>query len=77
MDWQNVINIVGGACLSVMGWFARQLWDSVQKLKEDIKKIEIDLPTSYAKKSDMQSQYNKIETLLEKIFDKLDTKVDK
>jgi peroxiredoxin len=77
MDWQNVINIVGGACLSVMGWFARQLWDSVQKLKEDIKKIEIDLPTNYAKKSDMQSQYNKIETLLEKIFDKLDTKVDK
>jgi peroxiredoxin len=77
MDWQNVINIVGGACLSVMGWFARQLWDSVQKLKEDIKKIEIDLPTSYAKKSDMESQYNKIEAMLEKIFDKLDTKVDK
>ena len=77
MDWQNVINIVGGACLSVMGWFGRQLWDSVQKLKEDIKKIEIDLPTSYAKKSDMESQYNKIEAMLEKIFDKLDTKVDK
>jgi hypothetical protein len=60
-----------------MGWFARQLWDSVQKLKSDIQRIEIDLPTSYVKKSDMETQFNKIEAMLEKIFDKLDAKVDK
>jgi len=77
MDWQNIINIGIGAVLSIMGWFARQLWDSVQKLKSDIQRIEIDLPTSYVKKSDMQTQFNKIESMLEKIFDKLDAKVDK
>ena len=77
MDWQNIINIGIGAVLSIMGWFARQLWDSVQKLKSDIQRIEIDLPTSYVKKSDMQTQFNKIEAMLEKIFDKLDAKVDK
>ena len=77
MDWQNIINIGGGAALSIMGWFARQLWDSVQKLKCDIQRIEIDLPTSYVKKSDMETQFNKIEAMLEKIFDKLDAKVDK
>jgi len=77
MDWQNVINLVFSVALPIAGWFFRQLWDAVQKLKDDIKKIEIDLPTSYAKKTDMESQYNKIETMLEKIFDKLDTKVDK
>ena len=32
---------------------------------------------NYVKKSDMESQYNKIEAMLEKIFDKLDKKVDK
>ena len=77
MDWQNIINIGVGAALSIMGWFARQLWDSVQKLKSDIQRIEVDLPTSYVKKSDMETQFNKIEAMLEKIFDKLDAKVDK
>jgi len=77
MDWQNIINIGIGAALSIMGWFARQLWDSVQKLKCDIQRIEVDLPTNYVKKSDMETQFNKIEAMLEKIFDKLDAKVDK
>ena len=77
MDWQQIINLVFGVALPVAGWFFRMLYDSVQKLKDDIKKIEIDLPTNYVKKTDMESQYNKIEAMLEKIFDKLDTKVDK
>jgi len=77
MDWQNVINLAFGVALPVAGWFFRQLWDAVQKLKDDIKKIEIDLPTSYVKKSELESQYNKIEAMLEKIWDRLDQKVDK
>jgi hypothetical protein len=77
MDWQQIINLAFGVALPVAGWFFRQLWDAVQKLKDDIKKIEIDLPTSYVKKTELESQYNKIETMLEKIWDKLDQKVDK
>jgi len=77
MDWQQIINLAFGVALPVAGWFFRQLWDAVQNIKDDIKKIEIDLPTSYVKKTDMESQYNKIEAMLEKIFDKLDQKVDK
>jgi len=77
MDWQQIINLAFGVALPVAGWFFRQLWDAVQKLKDDIKNIEIDLPSNYVKKSDMESQYNKIEAMLEKIFDKLDKKVDK
>ena len=77
MDWQQIINLVFGVALPVAGWFFRQLWDAVQKLKDDIKKIEIDLPTSYVKKKELESQYNKIEAMLEKIWDRLDQKVDK
>jgi len=77
MDWQQIINLAYGVALPVAGWFFRQLWDAVQKLKDDIKKIEIDLPTSYVKKTELESQYNKIEAMLEKIWDRLDQKVDK
>ena len=77
MDWQSVINVVCGALLSTMGWFARQLWDSVQKLKEDIKKIEIDLPTSYVKKDDLNIRFDRIEVLLDKLYEKLESKQDR
>ena len=77
MDWQTIINIGGGALLSALGWFARQIWDSVQDLKEDVQKIEIDLPTNYVRKIDIEARFDKLEAILAKIFDKLDQKADK
>ena len=77
MDWQTIINIGGAALLSAIGWFARQIWDSVQDLKKDVQKIEIDLPTNYVRKIDIEARFDKLEAILAKIFDKLDQKADK
>ena len=72
-----IINIVLGVALSVGGWFVRQMWDAVQNLKSDIQRIEVELPTSYVRKSDLDARLDKLELLLDRIFEKLDTKVDK
>ena len=77
MDWQVIINIGGAACLSAIGWFARQIWDSVQELKEDVKQIEIDLPTHYVKKDEITARFDRIEVLLDKLFEKLEQKADR
>ena len=77
MDWQLLFNLVGTAIMATIGWFARQLWDSVQNLKEDIKNIEVDLPTNYVRRVDIESQFNKLEASLQRILDKLDQKADK
>ena len=77
MDWQLFINLAGGAILTAIGWWCREIWDSVKALKEDIKKIEVELPTSYVKKDDINSRFDKIDGVLERIFDRLDNKVDK
>ncbi len=77
MEGQTLINIIIGTVLSVIGWFARQLWDAVQSLKEDMKAIEVELPTHYLRKDEFESRLDKIESMLERIFDKLDAKVDK
>ena len=77
MDWQIIINIVGAAALSSLGWFARQLWDSVQALKEDVKQIEIDLPTHYVKKDELSVRFDRIEHLLDKLYEKLEQKADR
>ena len=77
MESQSLINIVGGTVLSVLGWFARQLWDAVQDLKRDVKAIEVDLPTSYVRKEDLEARLDRLEAALNRIFEKLDHKADK
>jgi len=77
MSDQGIINIIIGVVLSVLGWFARQLWDAVQTLKNDMKDLEVDLPTNYVRKNEFEARFDKIESMLERIFDRLDGKVDK
>jgi hypothetical protein len=77
MTDQAIINLIIGAVLSVLGWFARQLWDAVQDLKSDMKQIEVDLPTHYVRKEDLESRLDRIELSLNRIFEKLDHKADK
>jgi hypothetical protein len=84
MDWQNFINFGGGAALSIMGWFARQLWDAVKMLQNDLKRLELSISDNYVKKSelqtlkaDMDKRFDRIEMLIDKIAAKLDAKADK
>jgi len=77
MEWQTIINIGAGSSLAMLGWFARQIWDSVQDLKNDVKQIEIDLPTHYVKKDEINTRFDRVELLLDKIFEKLEQKADR
>lgn len=79
--WQNIINIVGGALLAAMGWFCREIWDSVKALREDVHRIEINLPESYIKRSEIETRLDKIDMKFEKLdahitklFDRLENK---
>jgi chaperonin cofactor prefoldin len=66
-----------GAALAIGGWFVRQMWDAVRTLKEDIQKIEVDLPTNYVQKKDLDTRLDRIDDMLDKLFEKLDKKLDK
>ena len=81
MEAQSIIDLVGGGILAVLGWLARQLWDAVKKLQEDIKHIEIDMPRNYVTKGDFNDSMKEIRDICRQIFDKVDLlqreKVDK
>lgn len=84
MDWQHVINLGAGAALAVFGWFARQLWDAVKSLQEDMKRLEISIADNYVKKSDMTQmksdinvRFDRVEHLLDKVYEKLENKADR
>ena len=77
MDWQYLFNLVGAAFMLGVGWWCRQIWDSVQQLKRDVQKIEVALPTDYVRKIDLEARFDKLEFTLQRILDKLDQKADK
>jgi hypothetical protein len=53
------------------------LWESQQKLQADLLKLEKELPRLYVFKDDYQQDIAEIKAMLNKIFDKLDSKADK
>jgi hypothetical protein len=74
---QTTINLALSAALAAAGWFARQLWEAVQALKSEVHQIEVDLPVNYVRKDDMDKRMDHIETMFQRIYDKLDGKADK
>jgi hypothetical protein len=77
MDTQLVVNLLGGAAVAVGGWFAREIWGAVKELRKDLHAIETDLPKTYVSKFDMDKRMDHIETMFQRIYDKLDGKADK
>jgi len=77
MDTQALINLAGGIILAGIGWWARMIWESVQKLKDDLHEIEVELPKTYVSKNDLDKRMQHIEDMFQRIYDKLDGKADK
>lgn len=77
MEAQTLINLLLGAVLAGVGWAARELWGAIKRLRDDVQKIEVDLPKSYVAKVDLDKRMDHIETMIQRIYDKLDGKADK
>ena len=77
MENQAILNWVFGALMTITGWVLKTIWDAVDRLKRDLNNLEVVLPTQYVTKYDIERRFDKIDAVLERIFDKLDDKVDK
>ena len=77
MDNQHLINALLGGGFTILGWFARELWAAVKELKSDLTKLREELPRQYVARDDYREDIRDIKAMLAKIFEKLDSKVDK
>jgi hypothetical protein len=77
MENQQVINVFLGVGMTVVGWFARELWAAVKELKADLAKLREDLPKEYVARDDYREDIREIKAMLAKIFEKLEGKADK
>jgi len=73
---QLVIGLIGMAC-GVLGWFARELYGAVNRLRDDLQKLEIKLSSDYVRYDRMQDAFKPVMQALEEIKQALAHKVDK
>jgi hypothetical protein len=71
MDPQMLFNLAAGLVVAGIGWFARQIWDSVQKLQTDLHSLEVDLPKTYVSKTEYGEDFKEIKEICRQIFEKI------
>lgn len=77
MDFQTLINLVGGAAIGAAGWFARRVWDAMDSLRADHSSLREELPKTYVSRDDFRESMREVKELLVSINNKLDRKLDK
>jgi cell fate (sporulation/competence/biofilm development) regulator YmcA (YheA/YmcA/DUF963 family) len=68
-----LFNIILGVAAFFGGWMVNNLTRSIERLDKDVRQM----PLTYVSRADYRQDINEIKDMLGKIFDKLDTKVDK
>ena len=77
MDWQTVINVGAGVALSVIGWFARMLWEADRELRVDLAKLREEIPQNYVNKLDYKDDMREVKQMLRDIYEAISHKADK
>ena len=73
---QAMILLLGGIC-AVMGWFGREMYSAVNKLREDLSRLEIRISADYVRYDRLQDALHPIKEALEEIKDALKAKADR
>ena len=77
MDTQTIVNIILGIFVSVVGWFAKEIWSTLKVLDADINRVRQEMPVNYVLRETYRDDVKEIKELLRLIFDRLEHKVDK
>ena len=62
---------------ALFGWLFKIFWDAIKDLKDEIKETNKVIHEQYVRKDDYRVEMSKIESMFNRIMDKLDGKVDK
>ena len=62
---------------AVLGYAIRELWSATQKLRQDLSDLQGQLPLLYVQKDDYKEDIGRIMDQLDRIYKKLEKKVDR
>lgn len=74
---EEIIKWAGYVLTGVIGWFVNVLWNAQKELREDMKKIELNLAENYTKKEDFKELVTSFEERLKETTQPLYKKLDR
>lgn len=77
MTFEQVFMVGLSVGFGVLGWFARELWSAVQKMKEDLNRLEVRIGGEFVRYDRLQDALKPILDGLSEIKRALEHKVDK
>jgi len=84
MDLQSIINVLLATFMSIIGWFARELWSSSKAqnydnftLRKDLSDLREEIANNRVHREDFKEALKEVKEMLHRIIEKLEKKVDK
>lgn len=77
MENQQLFNLVITAAGALGGWMLKVIWDAINDLKREVRDIGKEVHAEFVRRDDFADAVERIERMCEKIFDRLENKVDK
>lgn len=77
MESQQLFNVVIMAAGALGGWMLKVIWDAIRDLKREVSTINREVHADFVRREEFSDAIRRIETMCERIFDKLDSKADK
>lgn len=78
MDFsQTVINGLFAVCGALGGGVLKAMWDAMNQLRKDLAALQKSISENYVRRDDFKDHAQRVETLLDRIYEKLDSKADK
>jgi hypothetical protein len=75
-QYKSLIEMGLWVIVATMGWFLRELWGAVKELREDLHKLEVDLPSNYVKRDDFSDEMSKLRQDIRQDFQIAFKKID-
>jgi len=77
IDVHTILTMLLGGVCGILGWFGRELWAAVQKLRSDLSALEVKIGSDYVRYDRLQDVMKPVMQKLDHIEDALTHKVDK
>ena len=77
MEVLGAFQMLMAVAISVAGWFLRSLWSNQTALEKALMQHQMEAAEKYVRKDDYRADITEIKGMLDKIFNQLNSKVDK
>ena len=77
MTFDELMHWTVALVAAVLGYAIRELWTATQKLRQELSDLEGQLPLLYVQKDDYKADIGRIMDQLDRIYKKLEKKVDR